>query len=413
MRLSLLLQREPFGEILEQTLAEFLARWTGQPHTVCWYGKRPSTGLLRRRGQQPWLGNIYLNAIFTPGVEPDVFDPIRREFARSVTPWQRPLQRAYVSLATSPLGAPRLAQVGVGISPPLPNAEHLLIVPGNHKIRILDRHNGVVYNIAKRNFPAHFIQREIAARQQAERLGLPVPALKTVAGDQTWFSEQYISGTPLNRLADPQVAKRAEQTAINALNRLLEHTAEEVALEDYVTDLQTYIQTLIDDNHLLSAGQKRMLTENAATLTVHVHRLSSIAGGQLATTLTHGDFQPANVLVDGEQVWLIDWEYAARRQAGYDALVYGLRSRFPRGLAVRLRGLFSKADMATNLLPLACRTEFDWDDVSQRRIHGMVFLLEELALHLEENNNLCFYELSAGLSALQHQLDNLVCSERG
>ena len=41
MRISLLLQREPFGEIVERTLATFLESWTGQPHEVRWYGGRP------------------------------------------------------------------------------------------------------------------------------------------------------------------------------------------------------------------------------------------------------------------------------------------------------------------------------------------------------------------------------------
>ena len=341
---------------------------------------------------------------FTPGVEPDVFDPIRREFARSVTPWQRPLQRAYVSLATSPLGAPRLAQVGVGISPPLPNAEHLLIVPGNHKIRILDRHNGVVYNIAKRNFPAHFIQREIAARQQAERLGLPVPALKTVAGDQTWFSEQYISGTPLNRLADPQVAKRAEQTAINALNRLLEHTAEEVALEDYVAELQSHIQTLINDHRLLSAEQKRMLMENTRTLAEHARRLSPAVDGKVMTALTHGDFQPGNILVDGEQVWLIDWEYSGRRQAGYDGLVFVLGARFPRDLAARVQ-TFVTQDTANNILiKLGICPDILQQTANERRVHMAMLLLEELVCRLEEIADQPFMQLDGSLTVLESEI---------
>lgn len=404
MRLSLLIQREPFGEILEQTLTEFLHRWTGQPHTVRWYDKRPRVELLRRQGQQPWLGNIYLNAIFTPGVEPSVFDPIRREFARSVTPWRCPLQRAYVSLATSRLGAPRLAQVGVGISPALPNAEHLLIVPGNHKIRILDRDNGIVYNIAKHGFPAHFMQHEIATRRQAESLGLPVPALKTVAEDQTWFSEQYISGTPLNRLSDPQLAEKAKQTAINALNRLLEHTAEEVALEDYVADLHAHIQTLIDNNHLLSANQKQTLMENAAALAEHALRLPPAVNGKMMTALTHGDFQPGNILVDGERVWLIDWEYSARRQVGYDGLVLALGSRFPKGLAGRMQTFVTQDTVNTELI----KSE-TWPDISQqtkneRRVHAMIFLLEEVIFRLEEIVDQFYMQLDNGLMLLESEI---------
>ena len=41
MRISLLLEREPFGTILEETLSRFLASWTGCAHAVSWYEGRP------------------------------------------------------------------------------------------------------------------------------------------------------------------------------------------------------------------------------------------------------------------------------------------------------------------------------------------------------------------------------------
>ena len=40
MRLSLLLPREPFPVIFEQTLSRFLLSWTGKPYEIHW---RPQT----------------------------------------------------------------------------------------------------------------------------------------------------------------------------------------------------------------------------------------------------------------------------------------------------------------------------------------------------------------------------------
>lgn len=121
------------------------------------------------------------------------------------------------------------------------------------------------------------------------------------------------------------------------------------------------------------------------------------------TALTHGDFQPANILVNREGTWLIDWEYSARRQAGYDALVFVLRSRFPAGLATRWRGMVDESD-SMQPLSLADWPGLNWQDASWRRVHGWLFLLEELALHLEENANPCFHSLGEGLLALQAQI---------
>src|SRR6266404_3505895 len=106
MRISLLLQREPFGNILEKTLAAFLYSRTGNCHAVSWYGRKTDLKTLRRCGRQPWLGNVYLNAIFAPDVAPSTLAPVCREFSHSETWWKRPAQRAYVALSAQPWTAP-------------------------------------------------------------------------------------------------------------------------------------------------------------------------------------------------------------------------------------------------------------------------------------------------------------------
>ena len=402
MRISLLLQREPFGAILEETLASFLEAWIGKPHQVRWYEGRPSVWTMRRQGQQPWLCNIYLNAIFVPKAEPTIFDPIRREFARGVVWWRRPVQRAYVSLATSHRGAGWLAQAGVGISPFLSGAERLLIVAGNHKIRLLDRANGVVYGILKSGFPAEFMQREIETRQRARHLGLPTPPLESVAEDKTWFSERYVSGTPVNRLSDAAQSHRAVREASNALRRLLEQTRKPEPLQDYVDRLQARIQQLVEENHLLTGPRRQSLLSNVSAIIGHISQSCSTLGDHIETALTHGDFQPANILVSGEAVWLIDWEYSAQRQAGYDAFVFTLQSRSPRGLAARLQAFVSDGLDSTG-------SDLQWPSVNRqgregRRLHSELFLLEELVLHLEENANPRFVRLGEGLLQLQQEI---------
>ena len=206
MRLSLLLPREPFPVIFEQTLSRFLLSWTGKPYEIRWYPKRPRSAPHCRSGEF-WLVNIYLNAIFIPRADPAIFDPVKQEFSRSLVWWRRWPQRLYVNMATSPLMAKWLAHAGVSLTPALPQAELMLIVPGNHKIRLLDYGEKTVYAIRKSGFPANFLEREIEVRRQAEELGLPVPHVKTVAGDGAWLSEEYVSGTPVNRLHDPAQAR--------------------------------------------------------------------------------------------------------------------------------------------------------------------------------------------------------------
>ena len=385
MRISLLLQREPFGIILEQTLARFLQCWTKQPHEVRWCDGRPDVSLIRRRRQQPWLCNIYLNAIFVPEAGGPIFDPVRREFARSLLWWRRPAQRAYVDLSTSRLGARWLAQASVGISPALPRADQLLIIPGNHKIRLLDHAKGVVYGILKSGFPPGFMQREVQARQQAAELGVPVPPLDVVEEDGAWFQERYVSGTPLNRLGDEAVVHRAVADATDALQRLLKSTMQQELLNDYVEQLAAQTRAQLSANHLLSEDQKQAVLHTLDCILPQLKALRSAVGGRVLTSLTHGDYQPANLLVNGDGVWLIDWEYAARRQTGYDALVFGLRSRCPAGLADRLQAfVLGHVDGTLAGVPKGWPGT-DWDQPESRGVSAMLFVLEELVLHLEEN----------------------------
>lgn len=389
MRISLLLQREPFGAILEQTLATFLEKWRGQSHQVCWREGRPNVQQIRQQGLQPWLCNIYLNAIFVPEADPRIFDPIRREFSHSPVWWRRPVQSAYVALGTSRWGARWLAQASLGIAPALPNAERLLIVAGNHKIRILDYAERVCYNVRKIGLPSIFMKREISARRLAERWGLPVPLLESVAEDGAWFKERYLSGTPVNRLGNKTLARQAVQDAARALSRLYKHTRQEESLDEYLEKLVERLRAQIVTHPRLDEQQKQSLLHR-----VESHRSS--VSGRITTALTHGDFQPANILVNEEGVWLIDWEYAARRQIGYDVFVYTLQARSAAGLEQRLR-MFCEGKWSQETQSLAQQLGIEFGDVTQRKIAGHLFALEEMETWISESYpRICTVEMPSG-----------------
>jgi hypothetical protein len=399
MRISLLLEREPFGAVLEATLSRFWEERTGQAHRVAWQMGRPNLARLRDGGAQAWLANIYLNAIFVPEVESAAFDPIKREFARSTVAWRRVPQAAYVALATG-IGAARLAQAGLSVSPAIEGAGHQLLVAGNHKLRLLDHRAGEAYGILKQGFDAQFLRRELDTRQQAAALGLPVPELKQWTPDGWWFSEAYVSGTPVNRLSDPQAAQSATRRAAEYLWRLLESTLREEDATAYAQGLAGKVTEMSTANRLLSEADRQTLSETSAILA----RLAE--GGRVATALGHGDFQAANIIVDGNDLWMIDWEYSARRQCGYDALVFSLASRSPHELAVRLTEFVSDrppGDAMGALLKSGRWPGVAWPDWKARRQAAALFVLEELVMHLEENANPCFTQLGAGLTTVMKE----------
>lgn len=402
MRISVLQQREPFGAILEATLAEFCRQVFNRPATVQWC-EHGSARAGAANGGQLWLCNPYLNAIFVPEANRAIFDPIRREFARSVVAWRRLAQRAYVHMSLSRAGAPFAAQASLCITPGLPNAEQLLIIPGNHKIRVLDYASQSVYGIVKQGFSADFMQRDIEARRTAEALGLPVPALQQVGETGLWFKERYLSGTPINRLASDGERKAAEHTAVAALQHLLEATLHEERIEDYVARQAATARALIASSHLLSIAQRDSLLSVIDQIQGLVAAHQQALVGKIHTALTHGDFQAGNILQNQDGTWLIDWEYSARRQSGYDALVFALGARAPQGLAQRVQALLA-GDEADQASILNTWRGLDWHNRQTRQVYLAIFLLEELALHLEENANSFFLHPSESFLILAREL---------
>ncbi|MCB0108953.1 MAG: phosphotransferase [Caldilineaceae bacterium] len=343
---------------------------------------------------------MYLNAIFKPSLDQLAFDPIRREFARSTVWWKRPLQRSYVALATHRPTATYLAQAQVQVSTAVPEDDCTLIVAGNHKLRLLNHRKRSVQNLLKVGFNDKFMRRELAVRPIAEACSVQMPALLEVNESEGWYAERYMSGTPTNRLANPQEAVAAVQQAHQMLQRLYNKTTETVTVATYVEQLQTALYRQITGHHLLTPSAQQTVQQICQGL------IDQIMGGRpaarlpLETVLTHGDFQAANILVNSDGVWLIDWEYTARRQRQYDLFVFALNARAPHGLAARLQR-FVQEGWPCESAEIDIQAQMS--EQTQRQSHAGLFLLEELLLHLEENSQPQLTKIGAGLAQLQHE----------
>lgn len=396
MRISLLLQREPLPSILESTLSTFWSNYYSCSHAVTWRDKAASRQNSHTDSQK-WLINPYLNTISVSKVTAAALDPIRREFSRSVQWWKRPFQRLYVQLASTTLTAPLLAQAQLEVSPPIPDATHKLVVPGNHKIRLLEHKRRLSYGILKSGFANDFMQRELTVRQQAVECNISVPRLVETADDGSWFSEAYVSGTPVNRLANQTQAVNAVHVVLSGLEQLRVDTKEETGASTYIQELTQRIRRLVQRIALIDDDQSNQLVHLVDAL---VEQGRSQPDTPLVTALCHGDLQPGNILLNDDGTWLIDWEYAGRRQVAYDIMVYALSSRFPLDLAQRADAFVATGNLSAGL---------DHQNViaktaSGRKQQVSIFFLEELAFHLEENSQPLFNQLGSGLSLLSAEI---------
>jgi hypothetical protein len=310
-------------------------------------------------------------------VRADALQPVLREFARSRAWWRRPLQYAYATAATHRPTAAWLAGPRVTVTPPVEDADGLVIIGGNHHIRIADVAAGAMHVILKVGRDPRLVGAELALRRAAPYL--PIPPLLRVREDQGWYTEELVPGRPLNRLPERRERSHALRVARAALERLLAETGCEVPRAVYVAGLLEHVRRALACTRVLAGWRDR--------LDAVAHALAHVAGSStdtLAIAQTHGDLQPGNVLAAAGRTWIVDWEYTARRQSGFDALTYGLGSRFPTALASRackavLEGGPGDGHLLHDWPGLA------WETRAARGRAVAVFLLEELGVRLREN----------------------------
>ncbi|MBM4430848.1 MAG: hypothetical protein FJ026_10970 [Chloroflexi bacterium] len=406
MKIQDLLQREPFGAILERTLSRYFQQQYGSEFKVCWYGENPGVKAIVAQGFQPWLCRADLNAIFVANAPSEVLDPVRRELYETPVHWRRPLQRAYFGLVSHPWFVERLAKVVIGIKPALPNAAGLLILGGNNRLHILDLPSQRVSFVLKDGFDKQSIQREVEVRQIIQ--SSHIPEVISLASDGTWFEERYIRGAALNRLPSEYDPVPFEEWAIKLLASLAANTVEAVSVIEYAQSLLVQIEAHLATRMPDDLGWvKTKVRTWARALCIAVEPLAASAGDSIDLTLSHGDFQPGNILLEGDHLWITDWEYSARRQQHYDILVYGLRSRFPRGLARRIGRLI--ADHRVFHEP-PWRAWPNVSDISPDRLHLVVslFLLEDLLWRVQDNIRPLFFQPDAGWFAFAAEMPSAI-----
>lgn len=401
MRISLLEQREPFAKIFESTVKKFLENYYHQEFTVKWLPDR-NIDRNQKFQSQLWYCNAYLNMLFCDPADSEIFDPIIREFSHSVSLWKRPIQWLYVTMATSNHLRSVFSRSTIHISPPINDAEFLLFIGGNHKIRLLDFKNKHSYGILKEGFSDFTFQNEISSRELATQLGLPVPNLLHFEPEQLWFLEEYVSGTPLNRL-DKSEQEKAINKAIQYLQLMWQSTEEEINTTTYLSSLKSNLLDKLERVHLFSSD-KQLSIENLIKALTEKIEIVVDAHQIIKTVISHGDFQPANILVNSGGLWIIDWEYSTRRFREYDLLVFSLQSRKPSGLASRLTDWVKLGDVE-NHFPYQI-------EMNYRKLIAILFLLEDLDLQLQENSNTLFTQVGTGLltviSEIQIWLDTSV-----
>jgi hypothetical protein len=360
MRLSLLIEREPFGKILESTMARYWSSVSNGPILVEWGDGRPEC--------ETWKGNIFLNFFCLPDVDPACFEIIRREFSHSRSLWRRGAQRAYVEAATRKPLRDLLSHVQFGVVGEVPDACEHLLVGGNRRMRLIHPAKGRSYVIHKHGYSKVGFLREVTARSgPAARVA---PVFFGLDSSGTAFSEEYFVGTPANRfppLEESMVRSNARELLVNEVHSV---THDEVLVSDYLAQLVQKIVTEVP-----------LLKEDVESLQ---NWLLSMAGeGTVGKVFSHGDFQDANILVSGDRIQIIDWENSTERSQFYDLAtmdsrirMYGDRFNVWKNFISRwIEGELRVEHMLTPV-----------DGKIQKIAHAAIWWLEEIMFQIDDLN---------------------------
>ena len=405
MKIQQLLQREPFGKILEKTLSRFLSCRFGGTYQVRWRRRSAFDALRRSRAAdfETWYCNPFLNAIFSAKVDRSILDLVRENYIQTPFRYRRYPQQLYVTLATLRATAPFLTTHVLDIRPRLDGQENMLILGGNNRIRLLDLKMRRTWDILKYGFDAACMLSELDVRQMPG--AWPFPALRAVAEDNTWYESDYIPAISLNRLGWKQDRTSLLASTLKTLGQWLDQTRTTSTTMIYADRLVKEIGLLSRKGTLFDIADQEMIWQWLATA---LKILSAAGHEKLSVELAcgHGDFQDGNILVDADsRVWIVDWEHACQRQLAYDYLVFSLKSRFPNGLAGRIQKALHSGEFILQSLPVAHpHIRSSLMDTNRRKATLVLFLLEELLWHIQENANPMFYCQSGTWLLLRNEM---------
>ena len=397
MRLDLLLLREPFEDNFKQTLSYFLSEKFGWQGNITW--KRNGSQFSTKNHLRV---NHKLNVIYPVSIDRDSINSFSAEYAFHSNPFRRLAQTLYTQWAIRFPFDRLLSIAAVEITPWPDCIDNWCIIPGNHSLRIVDFLKDQCFVILKQGFNKAFIEQEINIRENYPEL--PIPRLKQVGDDGLWYSEERISALPLNRISEIDRQYAALTEAKLVMNSLYEKTTQHVSSTFWAEQLQHKIcEKLAFLPEIYSQNTKQKLKAIGQNLASFI---CAIEDHVIKIVVTHGDFQPANILVPtsktSRSIYLIDWEYSSERFENYDEFVFELKTRFPVGLANRIESLLSKKSKISEVAYQKNSLTIAWESWEIA-----LCLLEELLVRIMENQIPGLKSESKGLNEYAHEVEGM------
>lgn len=376
MKLELLLEREDFKNIFSRTLSNFLninEEWSG---SIIWSEEQDKNCL-------NLFINKRLNLIFSHSCSSEELMLLSKEYSYHRNFFKRFLQKIYIYFSVSRQFRGLFCDGYIQIDPVMKSFSKFCILPGNHSIRIVDLVKSNCVVLAKHGEKIDYLERNISVR--SKNTNIPGPKLLDWSLEHAWFTEERITGIPINRIKNKNSIEIALLEATSFMQNFYKDT---LIFKPFLEWQKEIEESFLEKITVFSKLDSELSTELINFFNTLKKRIKEEFRDipTICTALTHGDFQEANILISLDNrnipVYIIDWEYSRRRYLHYDFLVLELKTRFPKGLAKRIKS-FQEESLKDHGLFKGWEEDKNFEEELKKHLY--IFLLEDLLFRLEDS----------------------------
>lgn len=373
LRIDLLLERNNYYEDINFVLSKYLF------YKYSWRGEifREKSRVFQKRKNVLTVFEK-INIIAGNNVDRARIIKLGQEFGYHQNPLRNFLQNYYVNhLFSFPISI-FSSKYCINLAPWTEDLDEVIIIPGNHSARFIEYESGRSVVIPHES-AQEFVVNEIKIRPILHNLS--VPSEFEVIDELNGYSEEIISGIPVNRLRNSTLEVETVAKVKNELLQLYSSTFSVEKKNTFISRTQRKCLYILDTlNHFIEESFIKRIHSTQMTIW---NRLDEKLPDNVPVAMTHGDLQLGNILVSDENIkkfYLIDWEYCAIRMLYYDALVLDLNARFPSNISKRITKFAASNDIEK--INWASTGNFD-EEIS---INALIFsfLAEDLILRLQE-----------------------------
>lgn len=380
MTIYQLFEREDIYGIIEETLKEYYSEVNGLDIDA-----RLSKSRLRNSFVvYPRLG-VIISRVPTWKVMKHIYADfnVQGSVLRKIIAW------SYISLCWCTFGL--LGSRSLYVSKRKMLHRSISIMACNRKIRIFDFKNGYVDAILKVGYHDNYFKNEIKARTSLKYSF--IPGIEKI-GDR-WYREKVLDGCGLVRISRDKYECYCDEVIVD-IRRLYSDYGTKMTTDDYGKRLE---EMILKDLNLLKKDKGIKDVSYLEDVSKKCLSIIKNADTTIPITLSHGDLQTGNIIVDEKQgrVTIYDWETFGERSVWFDCsrlLLYSVRKEY----FITMAQNYDKDKNKSALLLL------DEDKNRDMKFVMAVLILEDIIFRIEEIVDLPGETGSGEIASLEDKL---------